>query len=383
MTEPMTQGQPSNQTVQSKNYKRTITLLAIGLIAVAASGAILLIGGDSGRSAANLAPAPAITGAPAGDNESVAYRELVTQKNEQMFESAKGSGDSMIATLMSNEPAPEPVAETAPAGLGAGAPRQASVGTEIGAGANNSVSPAPAQQLNETVAGEIEAIMNAWRLQPHNIVVLRQSEDGAGAGAAQAATAGFDPASPPERLIQAGDRLYASLGLAVHSDYPGAVSARIIGGAFNGATAIGRFNRVEDRVVLEFDRLALPDGRTLDGINAVAVDLSASLPSLQGEVDHHFMRNYILPAAARFAVGLGTAATNAGSTIISPVGGSVTVNRQLSTNDQLKAAAAEVGRGIIQDVFNGKKPPTVTVAPNTRFALFFTEDVLYGAAPQA
>ena len=370
MTEQIT----GDQITRTKNYKRTLILLAIGLTAVAASGAVLLLGGDTGSSAANLAPAPPITGAPAGDNESAAYRELVAQKNEQMFESARDSGDSMIATLMSaDQGASEPDAAE-PAGPGA-LPQLTEQPTEP-AGADYTGAAVPERQLNETVAGEIEAIMNSWRLQPHNIVVLRAAVGGE-TRPAEGPGAASIPAALPERLIQAGARLYASLGLAVNSDYPGAVSARIIGGEFSGATAIGRFNRIQDRVVLEFDQLALPDGRTLDGINAVAVDISAALPSLQGDVDYHFMRNYILPAAARFAVGLGTAAANSGSTIINPVG-SVTVNRRLSTNDQLKAAAAEVGRGIIQDVFSGKRPPTVTVDPGARFALFFTKDVYDG-----
>lgn len=77
--------------------------------------------------------------------------------------------------------------------------------------------------------------------------------------------------STPAVALKPGDLLYAVIDTGVNSDVPSAVMGTVASGAFKNGRLLGKFQRFEERLVLSFSRIILPDGSNVQ-IEGYAVD---------------------------------------------------------------------------------------------------------------
>jgi len=365
--------------IEASNNKRLMFMVILSVIGVSVIIMLFMFGKDDDTSPSGVSQAPAISSTPGGDNESQVYGEFVQRNNEQVYEQSMSSGESAVTTISTS-------------------PAQAGINIDsIMAGSTSSASPVPDVQDEEEVVREVlsspqevdalplanpamQAEMDLWLGKwalPAQAVVFTAAphlnEEGD-----KIERQGAIAVQPPGKdvIIQAGSSVYAVLELAVNTDYPGPVGAMVIGGKHDGARLIGGFNRAHDRVVLQFNTLALPSGSTLS-IEAVAVDAKGeSFPAVAGKVNRHIFTNHILPAAARFISAFGEASTRGRESVTVGPLTLVTSEEELSTKEKLTAAAGEVGAGIIQDIAGQRREITVALPAAQPLIVYFLADVV-------
>jgi intracellular multiplication protein IcmE len=115
-------------------------------------------------------------------------------------------------------------------------------------------------------------------------------------------------------IIPAGTIEYAQLITEANTDAPGPVMAQIASGPLAGSRLIGTFQATENYITLQFNT-AVIDGVS-EAANAVAIDPNTTLPGMVTEIDRRYLKRIILPAAAAFVEGLGSAIANSGTTTL-------------------------------------------------------------------
>src|SRR6202021_599971 len=109
----------------------------------------------------------------------------------------------------------------------------------------------------------------------------------------------------PKTIVPAGTVSYAQLLTEANSDVPGPILAQIMSGPLAGARAGGEFKTLDDYLVLHF---ALVNFKGKDyQIDAIALDPDTTLGGMATDVDQRYFTRVILPAAAGFMQGLGSA----------------------------------------------------------------------------
>ncbi len=176
-------------------------------------------------------------------------------------------------------------------------------------------------------------------------------------------------------LIPAGRGVFAHPILALNSDQTSPVVLQADSGPIAGDRMIGSFSRANDRLIIHISQI-IHHGQSLgcDGVVTAPDTMEASVAT---DVDEHFLARVVLPAAAAFVQGLGTAlATTSNTTaVLSPLGGATTTTH-LNFDQQLGVAAgtaaAQVGTFLNQAAPKG---PTVTLDANVAVGVMFLSDV--------
>jgi intracellular multiplication protein IcmE len=178
-------------------------------------------------------------------------------------------------------------------------------------------------------------------------------------------------------LIPAGEINYAQLLIEANSDIPGPIMAQLVSGPLKGARLIGSFSTAQEHLVLNFNSIVI------DGLNqpiqAVAIDPNTTLPGVATEVDKRYFSRVLLPAAARFLEGVGSAIAEDTETTVTVSGDTVIEQQNALDFEQ------EIGRGVeeafteIADFMDEESDdiqPLIRVARGTPIGIFFVEPVL-------
>jgi len=179
-------------------------------------------------------------------------------------------------------------------------------------------------------------------------------------------------------LVPAGTINYGQVLIEANSDIPGPVLVQLVSGPLAGARLIGDFNVANDRaLVLSFTSIVV------DGLNqpvrAIAIDPATTLPGVATEVDNRYFTRVLLPAAARFLEGIGSAIAEDTQTTVTVSGDTVIEEQDALDFEQ------EIGRGVeeafeeVADFMEDEADearPLVRVAPGTPVGIFFTQPVL-------
>ncbi len=184
-------------------------------------------------------------------------------------------------------------------------------------------------------------------------------------------------AKPTPRVISpAGSIAYAQLLNELNSDIPGPVLAHILSGPFTGGRALGKFSVQQEYLVLQFSVIVKDAvGYTIDGI---ALDEKTTLAGHVTDVDHHYFRRVILPAAAKFIEGYASAASEQVTTTTTTSGGGVVQNEEpLDTKKELMKGVEEAA-GEFASVLDEQadRPITVKLAKGTTFGILMMSSVL-------
>src|SRR5262249_43355048 len=140
----------------------------------------------------------------------------------------------------------------------------------------------------------------------------------------------------PTALVSAGTVSYGQLLTEANSDVPGPILAQILSGPLSGARAVGQFHTINDYNVLQFSLVNFK-GKDYP-INAIALDPDTTLGGMATEVDERYFTRVILPAAAGFMQGLGSALGTGSSSVVT--NGETTI-------------VSQSGRGLQQGMFQG------------------------------
>ena len=183
----------------------------------------------------------------------------------------------------------------------------------------------------------------------------------------------------PRVISPAGSIAYAQLLNELNSDIPGPVLAHVLSGPFAGGRALGKFSVKQEYLVIEFSVIVKDAvGYTIEGI---ALDEKTTLAGHQTDIDHHYFRRVILPAAAKFIEGYASAASEQVTTTTTTSGGGVVQNEEpLDTKKELMKGVEEAA-GEFASVLDeqANRPITVMVAKGTTFGILMMSSVLTNA----
>lgn len=173
----------------------------------------------------------------------------------------------------------------------------------------------------------------------------------------------------PPLQVTPGDILYAVMEIGANSDQPGTpVVARVASGKWTGAKFIGGFRRMDERMVLIFNRAVVKDAKgrpTIYSVTGYAVDPDTFYPGVASKVDTHFLERWGGLIASSFLEGFGEAKSRSGSRYYygndnNP--GQFINDYDLST--ELWIAGGKVGEKASEKfAANFNREPTVTLEP--------------------
>jgi intracellular multiplication protein IcmE len=224
---------------------------------------------------------------------------------------------------------------------------------------------------------------------PGFLQYLREQEEG---GADESATASgsssdsdsfadeFEEDIIQETLVPAGQIAYAQLLTEANTDSPGPILAQIMSGPLAGSRILGDFEEENELITINFDTVVI-DGESVS-IDAVALDPDTTLPGMATDVDHHYFKRIVLPAAAAFVEGLATAVAENGSTTITINNTSTTAtdDADADSDEEIATGVQEAGQELreIIDEITEDLEPTVVIRAGTPIGILFVEPVKNG-----
>lgn len=305
--------------------------------------------------------------------DSEVYRKANREEEFERAEEAGARNGSVIPRLMEDEsdplpeapkkepepepaPVPEPVQETPPPP----APRIIEYESPVanGEGYDRWLNGNPYTPGTLTVS-------NIQRTRPE----ISDSANTGNTVSSDSGKTGENGENPPELEVVPGDILYAVMELGANSDQPGTpVMARVVSGQWAGAKFIGGFMRMDEKMVIQFNRAVIKDKRGRSktySVSGYAVDPNTYSPGVRSSVDTHFWERWGGLIASSFLEGFGEAKSRSGTTYYygndnNP--GQFSVDYDVA--DEIWIAAGKVGEKASEkfaDNFN--REPTVTIEP--------------------
>lgn len=202
-------------------------------------------------------------------------------------------------------------------------------------------------------------------------------QGGAGGGGVDG---GNETSSCVVSLARAGSMAMATVDIALNSDVGGPASITINSGKLRGSRLIGSFERKEEWLRLEFDKMVTPD-ETI-GVSAIALDLDTTLNAVQGQVNRHTLYRYgWWGVGTALSVAGKAAETNQDKVVVMGDNGLVTESSTKDSQRALIMALGELGNEIgdvMRDRIN--RPITVTLKTGDEVGVFFMDDVCLSSA---
>lgn len=183
-------------------------------------------------------------------------------------------------------------------------------------------------------------------------------------------------------IVPAGNIAYAQLLNELNSDISGPALAQVLSGPLEGGRALGQFSLKDEYLVITFNRV-VKNGVSY-AINAIALDTNTTLGGHQTDVDHHYFTRVVLPAAAKFVEGYGSAVAETGQTTTETAGGAVGEEQpEPDTRQELMKATGEAASKLSEILDESTESPiTVKVAKGTEMGLLFVDSVMTGSVEQ-
>lgn len=176
-------------------------------------------------------------------------------------------------------------------------------------------------------------------------------------------------------IIQAGSISYAQLLNDLNSDIKGPVLVQMLSGPLEGGRGLGQFTMMDEFLVLTFTRI-VKDGVTYT-VDAIALDEETTLAAQASDVDYHYFRRVILPAAASFVEGYGAAVAETGTSTTTTAGGGVASDvPEPDAKEELFKGIEKASNKVSQIIDqNANKPITVKLFRGSTMGILFNEPV--------
>ncbi|ALN21978.1 MULTISPECIES: DotG/IcmE/VirB10 family protein [Ectopseudomonas] len=176
-------------------------------------------------------------------------------------------------------------------------------------------------------------------------------------------------------LARAGDMYMATADLALNSDVGGSASLTIRNGSARNFRLIGSFERKEEWIRLELNKLVTP-WKTYTNVSAIGLDVGTSLNAVEGDVDRHIMYRYGWWGFGTVLKAVGSAAEkNANQQVVISDGNAIQSTQQDSSRE-IKMALGSLGNDLgsaFQDRLD--RPITVSLKVGDEVGVFFLDDV--------
>lgn len=175
-------------------------------------------------------------------------------------------------------------------------------------------------------------------------------------------------------IVRAGSQYLATSDLALNSDVGGPVSVTLRNGKLRDLQMIGKFERKEEFLRIELDKLVLPEETV--PINAIALDINTTLNAVSGEVDSHLLYRYGWWGFGTVLKAIGSAAEKNSDNNIIITDGTVIQNTKKDSAREIKMMLGSLGTdtgAAFQDSLN--RPITVSLNVDDEVGVFFLEDV--------
>ena len=397
--------------------------LVIGGIGAVVLGAIVVVSfsGTTPPPQSLTARMPGVNPLPGGMNSTPNQDKLSLLTNQEQADQAASQGKSYSPPIPASHPtnpAPvspwgspvQPVSARMPdpnASLRVVAPAPASprvVTPEVHYAPDPAVRPVaqvyPQQQVDPNEQKHyddaVNRLLRGWNGQtPRTDVVLQPDQTGSAdaasggarssgfaAGRSSADSGGGSSQGSRGRLIMpAGRGVFAHTVLAVDSDGNGPIVLQADSGPLAGDRMIGTFSKAggnnvpSDRLVVRVNSVE-HQGRSIP-VDAIVTAPDTMETTVASSVDEHYLSRFVLPAAAAFVQGLGTALATTSNTVgvLSPLGGT-SFATQLNFPQQLGVGAG-VAAGQVASTLQQQAPrgPTIHLAANANVGVMFLADM--------
>lgn len=386
-----------------KDLLRSNPLVKIGMVlggfATIIGGIILFGGSDAPTPVSVMKGASDVTEVPGEGEVSQTYREAVEQSNVQAVETALREGGSALPvpvsppvgkiTLEKNAVEEEDPLERWRRIQEEREQREQEQKQKISIEQPLLQTDPDLEAVNslaDAMATQMESILSAIELaKPQHVVVTNEGYLEAKAQEQQAAAqqaaqqAGLTAAQAQQVLdiiLPAGTVEYAKLIVEANSDVKGPILAQLVSGPLAGSRLLGTFEEREELLILNFNTVVV-DGISHQ-IEAVAINPETANTGLATEVDQRYFKRVILPAAAAFIEGMGSAIADTGNTSVSVQGETVTSSENdLDAKEELfkgvETAAKKIGE--VLDRQDNQVRPLIRVAAGTPIGVMFMKPV--------
>lgn len=411
-----------------------IGVIVVGIIVIYIIYSVFFAANDENLELSRMNTAPDVTSIPGEGEISPEFRDAIVAADQQRLEQAQREGGSTLPTPIGGDtariPTPDELGETEEDPLKAWRQQSDALvidqsGTDVTPPPTDDLppildsftptvpqrtqvqpSPAPQQlqnqgnpELAQRLAEQMQVIIGTKQPQPANLITTGypsmyeeylEEKRAAEQAALQYADNQYDQSNfdssadyltgdetTAERdvILNAGTVSYAQIINAVNSDINGPVLAHILSGPMSGGRAIGQFQREEEYLVLTFNRVVKDD--KVYSTEAYALDADTTLAGVRTDVNRHWFRRVILPAAAEFIAGVGEAIADTNTTTVVVDGGAaVSDEDELDTTEEL-AKGVERGAERVSEIIDQEadREVTVTLAKGTPVGLLFTESI--------
>ncbi len=365
-------------------------------------GGVILFGGNEQPLTSAVQQASDVNEPPATSDVSPAYRIAQDDKNKQELEEAIKNQDSHIPVPVSpvkgglgdiKEDKPEaedPLArwrriqeervkrDQAP-------PQTVPMGQAAAPGGVDSSAKA-IQELSQAMATQMESILQGIKpVKPEqkSITTEKWLEDRAKKAAELTTKTGGTPSGDAgakeeekivEIIIPAGTIEYGQMLLEANSDVKGPIMAQLVSGPLTGSRMLGTFQVQEEYLVLTFKTIVI-DGVS-HGIDAIAINPGDANIGMVTDVDHRYFSRVILPAAAAFVEGMGSAIAQTGSSTTTGAGGTTATSTEPDAEQELFKGIEKAAEKV-SDVIDkqGDVKPLIRVAAGTPMGVLFMAPV--------
>jgi len=368
-----------------------LVLIVMPVVAIAAIGMGLFGGGNEANQSTLQSQAPAgndIALNPATPT-SPEVKQSVEQADIQKIDQALATGNSAIATPMRSdigmvevEGEADPLAEwrgSSDVATDYGMEPTLPQDTQARQQADTQEQQRRQQEsdnLAKAMQAQMSALLKAWVPQGAKVTMVEDAKKAAEAAAAAASK----PEAPKDEgilntLVSAGDVVYAQVLTQANSDVPGPVLAEILTGKLKGARILGNFDYTEEYLVLNFQTAVL--GERDYRIEAIALDPDTTLTGVATDVDNHYFKRIVLPAAGAFISGFAASRADTGSSSTTTSGGQVVQDKPKANDEEqvykgISSAADKVSEFLDKA---GDVKPTVVIASRTPVGILFLKSV--------
>ncbi len=380
---------------------RDSPVVKIGVVAAAGAaifGTIIIFGGkEVPMNPSYVGEGAEISAPPGTEDASPAYVGAVEEENEARLTEAQQTGDSSIPTpigpplerpTITEEEAPEedPLQrwrKLQEERLQREMLRSQTVAPEVvepDTGQTEAV-----QALAAKMAEQMQSIL-AKQNEPKNIQTKAMTGQGwldsmheKEVKKAEAAAAAVEEKVDLVEVVlyPAASIAYGQILIEANSDVPGPVMAMIASGPLTGSKMLGSFSKQKETLTVKFDQIIV-DGESI-GINGIMIDPETTLPAMATDVDYHYIKRIVLPAAAAFVGGMASAIAESGRTDVTVTGETVSTETEAPSEDEEVATGVQEAGDEIRDIIdemNEDIEVTVRIEVGTRIGILFLEPVL-------
>jgi intracellular multiplication protein IcmE len=367
----------------------------IGGIVVVIIGGILLFGGKKPSQAPSHLPrGNNFKEAPGTNQVSEAYRQAVEEGDTQRVEEAIKTGSSAMPTPIAppvgrvalpddNAPEEDPLdrwrriqeerqkrVEDAPE-----LPK-----ADPNAGTIQALAQAMSQQMSSLVSAHTPQSPRQTLITPPEYLESQAAQEGASNPGANSPAGGDTTETALNIIIPAGTVEYAQLLIEANSDVPGPIMAQLASGPLAGAKILGSFSNSDQYLTLNFDTVVV-NGVSYS-ISAIALNPDTANIGMLTDINHRYMQRIVLPAAAAFIEGFGSAVAQTDSTTVDTSSGTtVSQESDLNTRQELLKGVAQ-GAGKLSEILDDQAnvEPQLRVRTGTPMGILFLQPVTTSSA---